>query len=78
MGQRYYFHTIPQNAISDWPHAKPLQMIKISKLDTCMNRTLSLVVPYILRPVSASPSKDTEKHRQSPVPPDTALYILQH
>jgi hypothetical protein len=53
-------------------------MIKISKLDTCMNRTLNLVVPYILRPVSASPSEDIEEHRQPSMPPDTAGYTIQH
>jgi hypothetical protein len=42
-----------------------------------MNRTPNLVVPYILRLVSASPSKDTEEHRQSPEPPDSALYAFQ-
>jgi hypothetical protein len=75
-GTKILFPYYSSNAISDWPHAKPLQMIKISNLDTCMNRTLNLVVLYILRPVSASPSEDIEEHRQSPVPPDTALYFL--
>jgi hypothetical protein len=42
-----------------------------------MNRTADLLVPYIHPYVSASPSEDIEEHRQAPVPPDTALYILQ-
>jgi hypothetical protein len=35
-----------------------------------MNRTANLVLPYILRLVSASLFQDTEEHRQSLGPPN--------
>jgi hypothetical protein len=41
-----------------------------------MNRIPDLAVPYILHLVTASPTQDTEEHRQSPVPSDIALYVL--
>jgi hypothetical protein len=43
-----------------------------------MNRTANLVLPYILRIVSASLFQDTEEHRQSLEPPNTAPYTSQH
>jgi hypothetical protein len=41
-----------------------------------MNRTVNLLVPYILRLVTTSLSADTEEHRQSLVHPNTALYTV--
>jgi hypothetical protein len=41
-----------------------------------MNRTLDLLLLYILRPVTASPSTDIDGHHWSPVPSDSALYTL--
>jgi hypothetical protein len=41
-----------------------------------MDRTLNLVLFYILRLVSPSLSTDTEEHRQSLVLPNVAFYTL--
>jgi hypothetical protein len=39
---------------------------KLNMIPSSMNRTFKLLVPYIFRPVTASPIQDTNKHH--PVP----------
>lgn len=54
-------------AISNCPQADTRSKGEIKNLVSAMNRTPGLAVSYILRPVTAAPSQDTEEHRPAPL-----------